>query len=484
MNVKNKIRKYVRDMEIPDITDVMPYQKMNKDKDKGKKRIKWIVSAGTIAAACLAVIIIFSVNRLGKNTSKTGNDNGLAGSSDLLYKEEDLEASDMIFDDGLSGDSVVPDEEIGFPGSDSPDKSQNTQAGLLTGGEIRDLKNWDNWMKVMDKDYLTKLWGIASDQKISVYIHSGTNALSNVTVKLLSEDDDVMYTAVTDISGYAHLFSIDGKKPYSVSVESPDGSRKEYSVEQYMNHNGEIDVDLSEIQEDDTPVRLDLMFVIDTTGSMGDELEYLCTEMRDVIARVKEETGAEIRISVNFYRDKGDDYVVKDYDFTEDINDIMNILLKQSAQGGGDIPEAVHTALKNAVYEHSWNTGNSVKLMFLVLDAPPHDDKDIVEELNKTVTDAAAEGIRIIPVAASGADSDTQMMLRNIAVLTGGTFVFLDNNSGIGGYHDVMVSDKEYDSEYLNAMLIRIIGEYCGVEIDTEKVTTPTENDNNNNIQQ
>lgn len=478
MNVKNKIRKYVRDMEIPDVADVMPYQKMNKD--KGKKRIKWIVSAGTTAAACLAVIIIFSVNRLEKNTSGTGNTGTLSGSSDLLYKEEDREASVKILDGGLF-DAVVPDEETGFPGSDSSGELQNTQAGLLTGGEIRDLKNWDNWIKVMDKDYLTKLWGIASDQKISVYIHSGSKTLSNITVKLLSENEGVMYTAVSDVNGYAHLFSVDGEKPYSVSVELPDGSRKEYSVEQCMDHNGEIDADLSEIQEDDMTVRLDLMFVIDTTGSMGDELKYLCTEMRDVIARVKEETGAEIRLSVNFYRDEGDDYVVKDYDFTEDINKVMNILLNQSAAGGGDTPEAVHTALKNAVYEHSWDTGNSVKLMFLVLDAPPHDDKDIVEELNKTVIDAAAEGIRIIPVAASGADSDTQMMLRNIAVLTGGTFVFLDNNSGIGGYHDVTVSDKEYDSEYLNAMLIRIIGEYCGVQIDTEKVTVPTENDNNNN---
>ena len=76
-------------------------------------------------------------------------------------------------------------------------------------------------------------------------------------------------------------------------------------------------------------------------------------------------------------------------------------------------------------------------------------------------------------VEACNLDEDTQMLLRTYAVLTGGTFIFLDDCSGIGGSHDVTIDDSEYDTEYLNAMLIRIIGEYCGVEIDAVEVEKP-----------
>lgn len=156
-----------------------------------------------------------------------------------------------------------------------------------------------------------------------------------------------------------------------------------------------------------------------------------------------------------------------------DVDKVTEILSEQHASGGGDEPEAVHKALQNAINEHQWNDDSTIKLMFLVLDAPPHDDQESVDLLYNAILNAAAKGIRVIPVAASGADEDTQMLLRTYAVLTGGTFIFLDDCSGIGGSHDVTIDDSEYDTEYLNAMLIRIIGEYCGVEIDAVEVEKP-----------
>ena len=120
--------------------------------------------------------------------------------------------------------------------------------------------------------------------------------------------------------------------------------------------------------------------------------------------------------------------------------------------------------------------------MFLVLDAPPHDYDDIPENIKTYIEKAAEEGIRIIPVASSGTDAATQQLLRAYAMMTGGTFVFLDNKSGIGGHHEVTVKDDEYTSEYLNDMMIRIICEYCGVSKDKTKVdegNNPEPNPNN-----
>ena len=65
------------------------------------------------------------------------------------------------------------------------------------------------------------------------------------------------------------------------------------------------------------------MFIVDATGSMGDELEFLKTELLDVIQRVQNDNNnSTIRLGSVFYRDEGDDYTVKNFSLTENINEI------------------------------------------------------------------------------------------------------------------------------------------------------------------
>ena len=192
---------------------------------------------------------------------------------------------------------------------------------------------------------------------------------------------------------------------------------------------------------------------------MWDELEYIQAELEDVITRVQSENAnIPVRISVNFYRDEGDDYVIREFPFTTDIDSALSDLRAQSADGGGDTPEAVHTALKSAVKDHDWSN-SSTKLMFFVLDAPPHEDAQIIDEVNNCVEVAAAQGIRIIPVASSGVDKLTEYLLRTMAFSTGGTYTFLTDHSGIGGSH-IEPTIGDYEVEKLNDMMVRIIGEY------------------------
>ena len=143
---------------------------------------------------------------------------------------------------------------------------------------------------------------------------------------------------------------------------------------------------------------------------------------------------------------------------------------EQYASGGGDFPEAVYEAFDNALNEHNWNE-DSIKLMFVVLDAPPHDED--AEKLAELVVQAAAMGVRIIPVMSSGADAETEAIFRSYAVLTGGTYLFLDDNSGIGYAHETPANSTDYDSELLNEMMIRVIGEFCGEDLGTV-VVEPT----------
>lgn len=206
---------------------------------------------------------------------------------------------------------------------------------------------------------------------------------------------------------------------------------------------------------------LDLMFLVDTTGSMSDELRYLSAEIDDVIDRVRDGADAnlEIRVSLGFYRDVGDEYVVQMFEFTTDIDQALSTLSMQTADGGGDYPEAVHSALAEAVHEQSWSESATARLLFLVLDAPPHDDADVKEQLSTSIPAAAAKGIRIIPLASSGYDELTEYLTRAWAIATGGTFLFLTDDSGIGNSHrEPTIGDHQV--ELLNNLLVRVVTDY------------------------
>ncbi len=122
--------------------------------------------------------------------------------------------------------------------------------------------------------------------------------------------------------------------------------------------------------------RIDVCFVLDTTGSMGgliqgakDKIWSIANEM------VSAKPTPEIRFGLIGYRDITDEYVTKVYDLTEDIDQIYTDLMDFTAKGGGDGPESVNQALHEAVTKMSWDESRKVlKIIFLVGDAPPHMD--------------------------------------------------------------------------------------------------------------
>lgn len=148
----------------------------------------------------------------------------------------------------------------------------------------------------------------------------------------------------------------------------------------------------------------------------------------------------------------------------------------QHAEGGGDYPEAVHTALDNAINGHEWRE-DAVKICFLVLDAPPHSESE-VQGINKeilgSVEKAAELGIKMIPVASSGVDTETEVILRSFAVMTGGTYLFLTDDSGIGGSH-LEPTVGEYTVEPLNECMIRVVCEFCGLPYQAQTVYEPSD---------
>jgi hypothetical protein len=181
------------------------------------------------------------------------------------------------------------------------------------------------------------------------------------------------------------------------------------------------------------PDFLDLVFVLDTTGSMGDELAWLTREMAGVVRQAQGAApGVDIRFGLVVYRDQGDEYVVRNFGFTGEAATLQGWLRAQSADGGGDEPEAAAAALQSAV-ALEWRRGKGERLLIHIADAPPHQG-DAAAYL-AAARQAAAQGVQVFGLGASGVSPASEDLMRQAAVMTGGRYMFLTDDSGVGLPH-------------------------------------------------
>src|SRR5690606_39087276 len=146
-------------------------------------------------------------------------------------------------------------------------------------------------------------------------------------------------------------------------------------------------------------------------------------------------------------------------DFTKDIAKLVDFIKTNYADGGGDFPEAVDYALEEAIDNLTWSENATARIIFLVLDAPPHSRPDVIERLQKYIRLASAKGIRIVPLTCSGIDKSTEYLMRAFALLTNGTYLFLTDDSGIGGKHLEPTTDN-YSVQLLNSLILRTIYQF------------------------
>ena len=178
---------------------------------------------------------------------------------------------------------------------------------------------------------------------------------------------------------------------------------------------------------------IDLALVIDTTGSMGDELAYLQAELSSIVGRVADAyPGTDVRVGFVAYRDDGDEYVVRSTDLTDDVDGTRTSLATERADGGGDYPEAMDRAMVAAL-ALGWRD-EAVKVALLVADAPPHADR--ARRTFDAALEARSRMIHVVPVAASGVAADAQYLMRAMAAVTQARYLFLTDDSGVGLPHE------------------------------------------------
>ncbi|MBQ3900952.1 MAG: VWA domain-containing protein [Clostridia bacterium] len=338
------------------------------------------------------------------------------------------------------------------------DPNDSAAPFILTASEWRDNDNWPFFTNLVNSGIITfPSYGVDPRNRIRVTVTDGEgDPVEGEAVVLTDADGKALWTARSDKDGAAYLFWKDGETPAAAVVGE---TKTDVRVAGKPGEQGE---DLSKTAEDVTVTvdgssremtALQVMFILDTTGSMGDELAYLQMDFSSIAGDV----GADgVYYSVNFYRDEGDEYVTKCSTFTSDVDAIKGALMDETCDGGGDLPEAVAQVLTDTITDNENWRDDCRKIAFLIFDAPPHDGVD--EEIDAAVRSAAARGIKLIPVVASGTDRDTELFGRALAITTGGTYVFITDDSGVGNSHlEPIIGDHEV--VLLHDLIVKIINE-------------------------
>jgi Mg-chelatase subunit ChlD len=198
--------------------------------------------------------------------------------------------------------------------------------------------------------------------------------------------------------------------------------------------------------------RIEVAFVLDTTGSMSGLLEGAKRKIWSIVNQMADGTPRpEIRVGLVGYRDRGDVYVTRRFDLTSDIDSIYGHLVTLQAGGGGDTPESVNQALHEATRDLSWSDSQNVyKVIFLVGDAPPHTDYQGDVSFQQSLAIARDRGIAVNTIQC-GEMATTTTVWKQIAQLGLGEYAAISQNGGM------LALDTPMDSQL--AELNRALGE-------------------------
>ena len=385
------------------------------------------------------------------------------------YESTDIEAGSAIKTEVASGGSLA----------------KASSAGVLTSGEVNDFRKWDMWNDFAENELKNhaEFWKIKPGKRFTVQVLNRSQLpLVDCFVELLY-NNKIIWVAKTDNTGKAELWTnifpgshLDNEN-LSIRVNSNGNSKSINDIKEFKNGINIVQLD----EKCNNPNNVDIMFVVDATGSMGDEINYLKAEVTDIIGKLEKKFPAyAFRTGSIFYKDVLDDYLIRKLDLNRDIRITSQFINAQNASGGGDYEEAVEEALLCAVNEVNWSKEAVARICFLILDAPPHNNPVVLEKIREISAVAAMKGIRIIPVVCSGVDKKTEYLMRSLSLITNGTYVFLTDDSGIGNPHIKPTTDK-YDVELLNDLFIRLIGQFSSVP-DCGKENFLVESEINENI--
>ena len=201
--------------------------------------------------------------------------------------------------------------------------------------------------------------------------------------------------------------------------------------------------------------RIEVCFVLDTTGSMGGLIEGAKQKIWSIANEmISAQPTPKLKLGLIGYRDRGDEYVVKSFGLTDDIDAIYGHLREFQAGGGGDAPESVNEALAEAIHKMPWSSDSKVlKIIFLVGDAPPHMDYPNGPKYPDLCREAAKKDL-IINTIQCGEMAETKPIWQEIAKLSEGSYVGISQSGNVAVISTPLDKELSRLNERIGATLI------------------------------
>jgi len=201
--------------------------------------------------------------------------------------------------------------------------------------------------------------------------------------------------------------------------------------------------------------KVDVVFVLDTTGSMSGLIEGAKLKIWSIAnSIVGGSPTPELRVGLVGYRDVGDAYVTRAYRLSGDLDEVYSNLTSFDAGGGGDTPEHVNRALHEAVENMEWSSDErTLRILFLVGDAPPHTDYDDGFDYAQ-ICQAAVRRDIIINTIQCGGMVETVEFWREIALLGEGEYAAIAQSGGMRSIATPMDAELSKLSVELDATVI------------------------------
>lgn len=341
--------------------------------------------------------------------------------------------------------------------------SQAPRNVVVTAGMVDDNAAFSEYLAFRSRTPVAHRPRDVSERYLLEVKDSRGRAVADAEVAVQSPDGAAMW-ARTDTAGHVWLhpraFDAAQANVYDVTVRKQ--GRLAHGVLQ-RGQKSAVEVVLPLQPGAAQRARLDLVFLIDATGSMGDEIHKLKTSLRsiaDEVARLPSQP--DLCFGLVAYRDRGDAFLLRSHDFTNDLGAFQGVLNALQAGGGGDYPEAMNEALHETVHSLSWRGDGATRLVVLLADAPPHLDYG-GPQYDDDMLAALGKGIKVFSVGASGLDKQGEYIQRQIAQYTGGRFVFLTyaqaerpaSGPGRETVHDV----SNYSVDTLDRLVVRLVAE-------------------------
>jgi len=212
-------------------------------------------------------------------------------------------------------------------------------------------------------------------------------------------------------------------------------------------------------------VPVDIVFILDTTGSMGEEIKRLIATIDLIHMNLSAlSSKARIRFGMVLYRDKDDKYRTEVVPLTAEIEEFRAALEEVRAGGGGDTPEDLQAALHKAIRNVDWNE-DGLRLGFVFTDASAHLDYGQKYTYISAALEAKKKGIKLFTVGTGGLGLRGEYVLRQISQLTYAKYLFLtygketgENTGGVTGsvsHH----TGSNYQTDKLEAIIMRLAKE-------------------------